>query len=45
MFSMKTIFGDEPKYRTLPNQQTEVQVRSKTPARMTQIGMREFKYV
>ncbi len=44
MFRMKTIFGNTLKNRTLPNQQTEVRIRSKILNRMTQNGLPQFKW-
>jgi hypothetical protein len=44
MFRMKTIFGGQLKNRTLPNQQTEVRIRSKALNRMTQTGLPDFKW-
>lgn len=45
MFHMQTVFGSELKNRTLPIQQTEVRLRSKTLNRMTQAGLPEFKSI
>lgn len=44
MFRMKTIFGNTLKNRTLPNQQTEVRIRSQILNRMTQNGLPQFKW-
>jgi len=44
MYRMKTIFGNVLKNRTLPNQHTEVRIRSKILNRMTQNGLPQFKW-
>lgn len=44
MFRMKTIFGSTLKNRVLPNQQTEVRIRSKILNRLTQRGLPDFKW-
>ena len=44
MFRMKTMFGSTLKNRALPNQQTEVRIRSKILNRLTQRGLPQFKW-
>ncbi|MGB7947096.1 MAG: hypothetical protein WCH75_05390 [Candidatus Binatia bacterium] len=44
MYRIKCCFGDKLKNRELPNQRTEVRIRSKILNRFTQLGMPRFAW-
>jgi hypothetical protein len=45
MYRLKSIFGDELKNRSLPNQQIEARLRCKMLNRLTKVGMPTFQWV
>jgi hypothetical protein len=45
MYRMKCCFGDHLKNRLLPNQQTEVRLRSKILNKFTRLGLPQFEWI